>query len=81
MKMGLVHKKEVLAAKICENEEGYFFQYERQYLENPKYGPVCKTLPLREAFYIDKNMIPFFNSSAEFSANFCKSFFVQICSK
>jgi serine/threonine-protein kinase HipA len=61
MKIGLIHKKELLAGKIWENEEGYFFQYERQYLANPKYGPVSKTLPLREAFYTDKNMIPFFD--------------------
>lgn len=61
MKTGLVYKKDLLAGKIWENDEGYFFQYEKQYLNNPKYGPVSKTLPIREEFYTDNNMIPFFD--------------------
>ena len=61
MKTGLIYKKDLLAGKIWENEEGYFFQYEKKYLENPKYGPVSKTLPVRKEFYKDNNMIPFFD--------------------
>lgn len=61
MKTGLVYKKDLLAGKIWEDDEGYFFQYEKQYFDNPKYGPVSKTLPIREEFYADNNMIPFFD--------------------
>jgi serine/threonine-protein kinase HipA len=61
MKKGLVYKKDILAGTIWENEDGYFFQYEKKYLQDPKYGPVSRTLPVREELFIDKNMLPFFD--------------------
>ena len=61
MKKGLVYKKDILAGTIWENEDGYFFQYEKKYLQDPKYGPVSRTLRVREELFIDKNMLPFFD--------------------
>lgn len=61
MKKGLVYKKELLAGIIWENEDGYFFQYDTAYLQNPHYGPVSRTLPIREELFTDRNMIPFFD--------------------
>ena len=61
MKKGLVYKKDLLAGTIWEDENGYHFQYEKLYLENPIYGEVIKTLPLRETSYDSENMIPFFD--------------------
>ncbi|WP_264534717.1 HipA N-terminal domain-containing protein [Flavobacterium sp. N1736] len=61
MKKGLVYKKELLAGLIWENEDGYFFQYDSTYIQNPQYGPVSRTLPVREELFTDKNMIPFFD--------------------
>lgn len=61
MKKGLVYKKEILAGIIWEDESGYHFQYNNSYLNNPDYGEISKTLPLREKVYDDENMIPFFD--------------------
>jgi len=61
MKKGFVYKKDILAGTIWENEDGYFFQYEKKYLQDPKYGSVSRTLPVREELFIDKNMLPFFD--------------------
>jgi serine/threonine-protein kinase HipA len=33
---------------MTENEDGYLFQYEREYLSNPNAKPVSLTLPVRE---------------------------------
>ncbi len=61
MKKGLVFKKEKLAGAIWEDVNGYHFQYDKSYLNNPVYGEISKTLPLREAPYLENNMIPFFD--------------------
>lgn len=61
MKKGLVYKKNILAGTIWEDENGYHFQYDKTYLNNPIYREVSKTLPLREEVYIEDNMIPFFD--------------------
>lgn len=61
MKKGLVYKKDKLAGEIWEDENGYSFQYNEDYLKNPIYGEVSKTLPLRSEVFEDKTMIPFFD--------------------
>ena len=61
MEKGYVYKKDVFVGTIWEDENGYSFQYHKVYLENPKYGAVSKTLPLRLEIFIEKNMIPFFD--------------------
>lgn len=61
MEKGLVYKKDKLAGTIWEDENGYHFQYDKSYLNNPVYGEISKTLPLREDVYVESNMIPFFD--------------------
>jgi len=61
MRIGLVFKKDVLAGKIWENESGFFFQYNESYLQNPVYGVVSKTLPLRQNAFTDSRLLPFFD--------------------
>lgn len=61
MKKGLVYKKDMLAGKIWEDENGFSFQYDQAYLASPIYGAVSRTLPLRSEIFIDKTMIPFFD--------------------
>lgn len=61
MKKGLVYKKDKLAGMIWEDEMGYSFQYQKIYLQDPKYGAVSKTLPLREEVFTTQNIIPFFD--------------------
>jgi len=61
MKKGLIFKKDAFAGVIWEDENGYSFQYNEDYLSNPKHGGVSRTLPLRSEVFTDKNMIPFFD--------------------
>jgi serine/threonine-protein kinase HipA len=61
MKKGLVYKKDKLAGMIWEDENGYSFQYLKDYLKNPVHGEVSKTLPLRAEIFNEKNMLPFFD--------------------
>ncbi len=61
MKQGLVYKKDLLAGLVWEDENGYAFQYDKDYLLNPVYGDVSRTLPLRSEPFTDKNMLPFFD--------------------
>jgi serine/threonine-protein kinase HipA len=50
-----------LAGLLSENEEGYFFVYESQYLENSNSKPVSLTLPLQKAAFQSKILFPFFD--------------------
>ena len=61
MKKGSVYKKDKLSGIIWEDENGCHFQYTKSYLQNPVYGAVSKTLPLRQEEFLDKNMLPFFD--------------------
>ena len=61
MKKGEVYKKTKYVGLIWEDSNGYHFQYDRTYLDNPILGEVSKTLPLRENIYSSDTMIPFFD--------------------
>lgn len=50
-----------MAGLLSENEEGYFFVYESQYLENSNSKPVSLTLPLQKAAFQSKILFPFFD--------------------
>jgi serine/threonine-protein kinase HipA len=47
MRQAQVFYQYQLAGLLSENEEGYFFVYESQYLENSNSKPVSLTLPLQ----------------------------------
>lgn len=61
MRIGKVYMQNELAGKLTENEEGYLFRYEREYLSNPDAKPVSLTLPVRENPFLSKTMFPFFD--------------------
>lgn len=61
MKKGFVYKKDVCVGTVWEDGKGYGFQYDKIYLDAPKYGMVSRTLPLRPEPFIEKTMIPFFD--------------------
>lgn len=61
MKSGWVYKKDILTGEILEDDNGYSFQYNELYLQNPVYGAVSKTLPLRKEAFTSQNMLPFFD--------------------
>ncbi len=61
MKKGRVYKKDTWVGMVREELAGYSFEYNEAYLQNPVYGAVSKTLPLRPSIFTDNNMLPFFD--------------------
>jgi serine/threonine-protein kinase HipA len=61
MRQGQVFYKSSLAGIITETDDGYTFQYEEAYLDNPASKPVSLTLPLQEPPYESKVLFPFFD--------------------
>lgn len=49
-----------LAGRLWENEEGYWFQYDREYLGSSPV-PVSFTLPLQEVVFHSNQLFPFFD--------------------
>jgi len=49
------------AGRIVEDEHGYHFRYDENYLKNPRARPVSLTLPLRVEEFSGKTMLPFFD--------------------
>lgn len=58
---GQVFFKDKLAGIVWQDENGYGFKYDDEYLDDKKSQPVSLTLPLKAEPYISKTMIPFFD--------------------
>ena len=58
---GRVLFKNELAGIVWQDENGYGFEYDRNYLRSKSAIPVSLTLPLRTDPYKEKTMIPFFD--------------------
>ena len=50
-----------VAGTLTENEDGYLFQYHRQYLSLPTAQPISLSLPLQMETFYDKRLFPFFD--------------------
>ncbi|MBQ6723164.1 MAG: HipA N-terminal domain-containing protein [Paludibacteraceae bacterium] len=61
MKQGNVCFKNVLAGTIREDEDGFTFQYDPDYLQRDDAQPVSLTLPIREEPYVSQVIFPFFD--------------------
>ena len=61
MKQGNVYFKNVLVGMIREDEDGFTFQYDPEYLRREDAQPVSLTLPLREEPYVSQVIFPFFD--------------------
>lgn len=61
MKAGCVYYKGVEAGTIREDEDGFMFQYNPDYLLREDTQPVSLTLPLREEPYVSQVLFPFFD--------------------
>lgn len=61
MKQGKVYFKQMYAGIIREDENGYMFQYDSDYLLRKDAQPVSLTLPLREEPYESQVLFPFFD--------------------
>lgn len=46
---------------LQETDEGYSFQYDKEYLLDPNAEAISLTLPLQEKAYHDKVLFPFFD--------------------
>jgi serine/threonine-protein kinase HipA len=58
---GEVFFKDKLAGIVWQDEEGYGFVYDNEYLQLKDATAVSLTLPLRKEAYQSKTMIPFFD--------------------
>lgn len=60
-KKGKVYLRDKFAGILTENENGFSFQYDLDYLASPGALPVSLTLPLRREPFTSPLMIPFFD--------------------
>ena len=60
-KEGQVFCKDLYAGKIWEDEEGFHFQYDSEYLTLPTAKPVSFTLPLQKEAFDSLVMFAFFD--------------------
>ena len=61
MKQAKVFLKDLFAGILTEDDMGYEFRYEPEYLKSEDALPVSLTLPLTEKPYRDKVLFPFFD--------------------
>jgi serine/threonine-protein kinase HipA len=61
MRKAKVYMHNELAGRLIENEEGYSFKYEENYLTGSMTKPVSLTLPLQDRPFVSKTMFPFFD--------------------
>lgn len=61
MKKGNVYINEIYAGEIQQNDDGFVFRYDKEYLNSETSTSVSLTLSLREEPYINKNLFPFFD--------------------
>ena len=58
---GNVYFKNKLAGVVWQDEEGYGFQYNQNYMNQAKTAPVSLMLPLTSRPYLSKTMFAFFD--------------------
>ena len=50
-----------LAGVLTEDEQGYHFEYDKEYIARSDAGPVSLTLPIRAVAYHSNTLFPFFD--------------------
>jgi serine/threonine-protein kinase HipA len=61
MKKAIVYLYDIKAGLLVEDENGYTFQYDSDFLHSEKAEPISLTLPLTENVYHDMVLFPFFD--------------------
>jgi serine/threonine-protein kinase HipA len=61
MKSGKVFYKNIFAGIISEDENGYSFTYDADYLNSENAEQISLTLPLQGEIFKSKTMLPFFD--------------------
>ena len=58
---GKVYVQDIYAGKIAEDDEGYVFSYDLDYISKEKAVPVSLTMPLTDVIYRSNTLFPFFD--------------------
>ena len=61
MKSAKIFMYDRYAGILTENENGFSFVYDTEYLQQTDAEPISLTMPLREEPYEDKVLFPFFD--------------------
>ncbi len=61
LRTAYVHVRNRFAGILAETDDGYSFQYDRDYLQSEDATAVSLTLPLQDEAYQSKTLFPFFD--------------------
>ncbi len=61
MRQGEIWVNNQLSGVLTEDDNGYHFKYQQEYLEQEKALPVSLTLPLQKDLFHSENLFPFFD--------------------
>lgn len=61
MKSAKIYYKDQLAGRLVEDENGFTFAYNHDYLAQKDAHPISCTLPLQEKPYNSQDLFPFFD--------------------
>lgn len=61
MRQGEIWVNNQLSGILTEDDNGYHFKYQKEYLEQEKALPVSLTLPLQKDPFHSENLFPFFD--------------------
>ncbi|RFN60339.1 HipA N-terminal domain-containing protein [Marixanthomonas ophiurae] len=61
MRQGEIWVNKKLAGLLTEDDDGYSFSYQKEYLKNKESLPVSLTLPLKEKVFYSETLFPFFD--------------------
>lgn len=61
MKQAKIYNHKLFAGVLTENENGYNFQYDSDYLQSDEAEAISLTMPLCEKPYNEKILFPFFD--------------------
>jgi len=61
MRKAEIKIQNITAGWLSQDETGYHFAYDEDYLKSPEPEPVSLTLPLQEERYFSKVLFPFFD--------------------
>ncbi|WP_303317189.1 HipA N-terminal domain-containing protein [Flavivirga abyssicola] len=61
MRQGEIWVNNQLSGILTEDDNGYHFNYQKEYLEQEKALPVSLTLPLQKDPFHSENLFPFFD--------------------
>lgn len=61
MKQAIINLRGIKAGVLTEDENGYTFQYDRDFLQSGSAEAISLTMPLTSVPYHDKMLFPFFD--------------------